>query len=269
MAAQVHHTILVVSDGTGTTAERVIRAALLQFPGAEPAIERRPEVRSPDQVRAVVQEARERGAMLVHTLVSPELRRFLYMEADSAQVIAVDLMGTVLTQLARYLQSAPQVRPGILYGDERYFRRVEALEYAIHHDDGQGLRDIDRADIVLVGVSRTSKTPVSVYLAYRGFRVANVPVVLGMPLPDALERVLPGRVVGLVVEAERLAALREARMRLYPHIGWEYVDIDHIRRELRYSRDLFAEHGWPVVDVTGRSVEETAREVLNLVGLSE
>jgi len=263
------HTILVVSDGTGTTAERVIRAALLQFPSAEPQIERRPEIRAPEQVRAVVQEARERGAMLVHTLVSPELRRFLYMEADSAQVIAVDLMGTVLTQLARYLQSVPQVRPGILYGDERYFRRVEALEYAIHHDDGQGLRDIDRAEIVLVGVSRTSKTPVSIYLAYRGFRVANLPVVLGIPLPEAIERVPPGRVVGLTVDAQRLAAIREARLKHYPPLGLEYANIDHIRQELRYSRELFAAHGWPVVDVTGRSVEETAREVLNLVGLSE
>ncbi|MGC8873118.1 MAG: pyruvate, water dikinase regulatory protein [Chloroflexia bacterium] len=269
MAERTRHKIFVVSDGTGTTAERVIRAALLQFPEADPVIERRPEVRLPQQVRAVVQEAREHGAMIVHTLVSPELRRFLYMEADSAQVIAVDLMGTVLTQLARYLQTAPQVRPGILYGDERYFRRVEALEYAIHHDDGQGLRDIDRAEIVLVGVSRTSKTPVSVYLAYRGFRVANVPIVLGMPLPDAIGRVPPGRVVGLVVEAERLAAIREARLRHYPLLGLEYADIDHIRRELRHSREIFAAHGWPVVDVTGRSVEETAREVLNLVGLSE
>ena len=263
------HLILAVSDGTGATVEQVTRAALLQFPGVHPLIERRPAVRSREHVSAAIYEARDRAAMVVHTLVSPELRRHLYMEAVTYQVITVDLMGSILTEMARYLESAPQVRPGLLYGDERYTRRVEAIEYTIHHDDGQGLQDLDSADIVLTGISRTSKTPLSIFLAYRGYCVANVPVVLDMPLPPALTQVQAGRIVGLVVSPNSLAITRRARMRQYPALSFAYTDIDHIRRELRYSRKIFATQKWPVIDVTGKAIEETAREVTSLIGLTD
>ncbi|MBN1484207.1 MAG: kinase/pyrophosphorylase [Chloroflexia bacterium] len=259
------HSILVVSDGTGETAERVTRAALLQFEGICPQIERRPEVRSKAQISEVIQEARQRSSMIVHTLVSSDLRRYLYMEANSYQVIAVDLMGGVLTEMSGYLEAAPQARPGILYGDESYFRRVDALEFTIHHDDGQRLHDVDKADIVLVGISRTSKTPVSIFLAYRGYRVANIPIVLDVPLPPVLDRVPIGRIVALIVDPRRLAAIRETRLQQYGGVRIEYADLEHIRRELRYSQSLFAVRNWPVVDATGKAVEETAWEVLGLV----
>jgi regulator of PEP synthase PpsR (kinase-PPPase family) len=265
MAPTTKHRIFVVSDGTGTTAEQVTRAGLLQFAGVQPLIERRPEVRTPEQVSEIVLEARDRAAMIVHTLVSAKLRRHLYMEANSFQVIAVDLMGGVLKEMARYLEATPQTLPGILYGDESYLRRVDALEYTIRHDDGQGLSDIDRADIVLVGISRTSKTPISIFLAYRGHRVANFPVVLDIPLPAAFRSVPAGRAVGLVVEARSLVAIRAARMKEYPGLAIDYANLDYIQRELRYSRELFAQQDWPVVDVGGKAVEETAWEVLNLV----
>lgn len=266
MGQPERHIILVVSDGTGNTAEQVAHAGLLQFPNVEkPLIERRPGVHTREQINAVVLEARERAAMVVHTLVSPELRRYLYMEANSYNVIAVDLMGGILTEMARYLEAAPQVRPGLLYGDKDYFRRVQAIEYTIRHDDGQGLQDIHKADIVLLGISRTSKTPLSIFLAYRGHCVANVPIVVDMPLPSVLDKVPSGRIVALTVDAYRLVAIRQARLRQYVDLDIEYADPDYIRRELRYSRGLFAIHGWPVVDVSGKAVEETAREVLSLV----
>ncbi len=267
MGTRRQHLILAVSDGTGATVERVAQAALVQFPGVQPQIERWPEVRTREQVSRVVREARARAAMIVHTLVSAELRRHLYMEATSYDVIAVDLMGSILTEMATYLGTTPAVRPGLLYGDESYTRRIEAIEYAIHHDDGQGAGDLDQADIVLTGISRTSKTPVSIFLAYRGYRVANVPIVLGMPLPAAIEHVPAGRVVGLVVNPSPLAVIRRTRLRQYHDLQFDYADLAHIREELRYSREVFAAHNWPVVDVSGRAVEETAREVLNLVGL--
>jgi regulator of PEP synthase PpsR (kinase-PPPase family) len=259
------HTILVISDATGSTAQRVTEAALLQFPGADPVIERRPEVRTRAQVRAAVQEAQSRGAMVVHTLVSSELRRYLFMEANSYGIIAVDLMGGILTEMGRYLEASPQVNPGLLYGDEGYFRRVDALDYAIRHDDGKRAGDLGQADVVLLGISRTSKTPLSIFLAYRGYYVANVPVILHMALPKGLEEVFPGRCVGLVVNAQSLVAIREARVKQYAELSLDYSNIDHIREELRYSRRLFAQQGWPVVDVSGKAVEETAREVLNLL----
>lgn len=263
------HVILVVSDGTGATAERVTDAAALQFVGVEPLIERRSSIRTRDQVSEVIREACDRAGMVVHTLVSAALRRHLYMEANSYGVIAVDLLGGILNEMSRYLEQEPQIRPGLLYGDERYFRRVDALEYAVRHDDGQSSRDLDRADIVLVGVSRTSKTPLSIFLAYRGYYVANFPIVLDMPLPAVLQEVPSSRIVGMTVNPHSMVAIREARLRQYPGLSIAYADIDHIRRELRYSREIFSQHDWPIIDVSGKAVEETAREVLNLVSPDE
>ncbi len=259
------HTILVISDGTGATAEQVTRAALIQFPGVNPVIERRPEIRTRPQVGDVVREARDRRAMIVHTLVSPGLRRYLYMEATAYDVVAVDLFGTILNEMAKYLDVAPQNRPAALYGDEAYSRRMEAIEYTVRHDDGQTLADLDRANVILVGISRTSKTPVSIFLAYQGYYVVNVPIVLDMPLPAALEEVPSSRVVGLVVNPTTLAIIRRARVKQFGNIDFAYADMDYIRRELHYSRELLAAHGWPIVDVTGKAVEETAREVLSLI----
>jgi regulator of PEP synthase PpsR (kinase-PPPase family) len=267
MGKRRQHLILAISDGTGATVEHVAQAALVQFPGVQPQIERRPEIRTREQVSDVIREARDRAAMVVHTLVSPELRRHLYMEATSYDVIAVDLLGTILTEMARYLGTTPAVRPGLLYGDESYTRRIEAIEFTIRHDDGQGASDLDQADIVITGISRTSKTPVSIFLAYRGYRVANVPIVLNMPLPATVEQVPPGRIVGLVVNPSSLAVIRKTRLHRYHNLSFDYADLEHIRQELRYSRELFATRRWPVIDVSGKAVEETAREVLNLVCL--
>lgn len=259
------HTILVISDGTGATAAQVTRAALVQFPSVSPHLERRAEIRTRDQISQIIREARDRGAMVVHTLVSPELRRHLYMEATAYEVITVDLFGTILHEMATYLHADPQNRPTAIYGDADYARRMEAIEYTVNHDDGQNVDDLARADIILTGVSRTSKTPVSIFLAYLGYNVANIPIVLDIPLPAALEHVSPNRVVGLVVSPSTLAAIRRARVRQYGNLDFAYADPEHIRQELRYSRNLFTAHGWPVVDVSGRAVEETAREILSLV----
>jgi regulator of PEP synthase PpsR (kinase-PPPase family) len=269
MAHSHQHLILIVSDGTGHTAENVTKAALMQFENAQSATERRPEVRTREQVSAVVLEARDKKAMIVHTLVSPELRRHLYMESTFYQVIAVDLMGSILDEMGAYLKATPHLRPGLFYGDESYFRRVDAIEYTVQHDDGQGVSDLPQADIVLVGISRTSKTPVSIFLAYRGYRVANIPIVLDLPLPNTIDQVAAGRIVALVIDPQRLLAIRHNRLRQYPGLTFTYADMDHIRQELRYSRKIFAERSWPAIDVSGRAVEETAREVLNLVDLGE
>lgn len=269
MVKEQRHLILIVSDGTGHTAENVTKAALMQFENVDPITTRRPEVRDREQVSAVVREARDSKAMIVHTLVSPELRRHLYMEATFYQVVAVDLMGSILDEMGEYLGATPQVRPGLFYADESYFRRVDAIDYTVQHDDGQGVLDLPRADIVLVGISRTSKTPVSILLAYRGFRVANVPIVLDMPLPSTIDEVTPGRIVALVIDPQRLLAIRHNRLRQYPGLTFTYADMDHIRQELRYSRQIFTERGWPAIDVSGKAVEETAREVLNLVDFED
>jgi len=269
MTKENRHLILVVSDGTGHTAENVTKAALMQFEHVKSVTERRPEVRDREQVSTIVREARDKKAMIVYTLVSPELRRHLYMEATFYQVIVVDLMGSILEEMGEYLQATPHLRPGLFYGDASYFRRVDAIDYTVQHDDGQGVRDLPQADIVLVGISRTSKTPVSIFLAYRGYRVANVPIVLNMPLPNTIDQVSQNRIVALVINPQRLLAIRHNRLRQYPGLTFTYADMEHIRQELRYSRKIFAERNWPAIDVSGKAVEETAREVLNLVDIGE
>jgi len=258
--------IFVLSDGTGQTGKRVLEAALLQFDQPVMII-RIPNVSRVDEVREVVAEAAHRGGMIVYTLVAVDLRQALHVAAAEQEVIAVDLLGGMLSKFQDFLQRSPWGQPGLLHhGDEPYLERVEAMEFTIQHDDGRMVEDLAAADLVLVGTSRTSKTPVSFYLAYRGWKVANVPTVLGIAPPETLRGLDSGSIVGLTIDAERLALIRRARAQ---HLGLEkgssYTDLDHIRDELRYSVNLCKAYRWPVVDVTRKAVEETAKEIISLV----
>jgi regulator of PEP synthase PpsR (kinase-PPPase family) len=261
--------VFVVSDSLGETAELVTRAAASQFDADRIEIRRFPYVSSERAVVEVVAEAERAGAAVVFTLILPELRRRLQEEAASRGVPAVDLMGPLLEVLARISGLPPKLEPGIIHRlDEEYFRRVEAVEFAVKHDDGKEPRGLLHADIVLIGVSRTSKTPVSMYLAHRRYKVANVPLVPELEPPPELFRVEPGRLVGLTIQAEQLARIRQQRLQalgLGP--GASYGDLERIRYELDYARRIFERLGCPVIDVTNKAVEETAAQVLELVGL--
>jgi len=258
--------IFVLSDGTGQTGKRVLEAALLQFDQPVMII-RLPQVRTVEQVNEVVTDAALHGGMIVYTLVSVELRQAVHIAATERGVIAVDLLGGLLAKLQDFLHRTPWGRPGLLYQtDTGYYQRVDAMEFTMRHDDGQKVDDLEEADLVLVGVSRTSKTPVSFYLGYRGWKVANVPIVLGLDPPATLHTLEPRKVVGLTVDPERLELIRRERLK---HMGAEemvsYADTGHIRQEVRYSLRLCKAHRWPVVNVTGKAVEETANEIMNLV----
>ncbi|MGH8071315.1 MAG: pyruvate, water dikinase regulatory protein [Candidatus Entotheonellia bacterium] len=258
--------IFVLSDGSGQTGKRVLEAALLQFDRIAMVI-RIPHVASVAEVREVVAEAARQRGMIVYTLVALDLRQAVHMAATEHGVIAVDLLGGLLSKLQDFFHRTPWGRPGLLHqGDAGYVERVDAMEFTVQHDDGQVGEGLSEADVVLVGASRTSKTPVSFYLAYRGWKVANVPLVLGVEPAETLCRFDPHAVVGLTIDPERLAVIRRARLK---HLGLEegstYADLSHIREELRYGLKLCRAHGWPVIDVTGKAVEETANEVINLV----
>src|SRR5439155_1803537 len=208
--------ILIVSDATGSTAEHVLRAALAQFEADDVDIERRPETRTVDDVHRVVEEAQHSGAMLFHTLASVDLRREMYLHATERQVHSVDLLGNVLSDLSAFLGLTPGGVPGGVHRlDEDYYRRMDALTFVVKHDDGMGLDDLDRADIVLVGVSRTSKTPLSIYLAVRGYFVANVPILYHVEPPAGLFKVKQRKVVGLRMDPMRLRHLREQRLKSF------------------------------------------------------
>lgn len=261
--------IYAVSDATGTTAEGVVRAALSQFEDSGVNVERRGNVRDVEQVRQIVGEASLNGAIIVHTLVSAELRRRMLTDGRSANVATIDLMGPLLVRLADALDIQPRSQPGLFHpSGSSYMDRVDAIDFTVRHDDGKSIDDLEKAEIVLVGVSRTSKTPLSIYLAYRGWRVANVPLVLGIE-PDPLLFKLPRkRVVGLIVKPERLVELRHARAE---HLGTPargYADLEYVQKEIAEAYEIFERGGWPLVNVTAKPIEETAEEVIALVGRS-
>lgn len=265
------HQILIVSDATGRTAEMVVRAALVQFQGAEVHLRIRPHVRTVEAVRAVVRAASKVRGLIVHTLVSPELRSVMLTEGRAGEVPTIDLLGPLLLRLEDLLRLQPTAKPG-LFRDltQEYRHRFEVVEFAVKHDDGQEPRGLLQADVVLVGVSRTSKTPLSMFLAGRGLRVANVPVVYKLSLPEELTRADARRVVALTIKPERLLELRRARLQqMETPPKFPYADPRQIWAELEYARELFARGGWATVDVTDKSIEEVAVEALLLTGIEQ
>jgi regulator of PEP synthase PpsR (kinase-PPPase family) len=255
----------VLSDSTGETAEKVVRAALLQFPQAGAQIRLHTRVRTKEVARPVVERCAREGALLVFTVVSPELREFVHGMTAELKIEAIDVIGALIGKLGTFLDREPINLPSALLPlSEEYFRRIEAVEFAVKSDDGKEPRNFKKADIVLVGVSRTSKTPLSTILAQRGLRVANLPLVLGVNPPPELLEAPQDRIVGLTIGIEQLCEIRQARLR---HLGMpgetNYAMREHVRQELEFANTLFAKHPeWPVIDVTGRAIEETAVIIL-------
>ncbi|HEX9874479.1 MAG TPA: pyruvate, water dikinase regulatory protein [Deferrimonas sp.] len=257
--------VYLLSDATGETAEKMVSAALTQFSEKDSVrLKRISNVRTKNEVYEALDQALNEGGLVVYTVVNRELAQLVHDECDSLGIPNIDLITPLLMKLSGFFGRSPREMPGLLHGvNEEYFRRIEAVEFTVRQDDGQETRHLCRADIVLVGVSRTSKTPLSMYLAHRGWKVANVPLVKGIDPPAELFEIDPARVVGLVIDAQRLVELRATRLK---HLGQgsraAYADYGQVEDELAYTRALFRRQGWAVIDVTGKAVEETANEVL-------
>lgn len=258
--------VFAVSDGSGGTAERALIAAMTQFTGAEVEIERRAKVRTDEQVRQTVQEAARVGGFIVHTLVSDNLRQTMLHAGRKHNVETIDLMGPLLARLSQQLSVSPAEKPGLFSQlNDEYFRRIEAMEFALRHDDGRREHELEKAEIVLLGVSRTFKTPLSVYLSFKGWLVANVPIILQVNPPPTIFALPPGRVCGLTIDPARLAELRRVRHEYLGGATGNYADPDFVRREVEYALSIFRSHpDWPVVDVTDKPIEETSAEILAL-----
>jgi len=266
--------IYVVSDGTGLTAETVVSAAAGQFFGAIFDVRRRPLVRTIEQARTVINEAAETHGIIVYTLVVPELRRAVEEESARQGVPFVDIIGGLVARLEEAFGLVPAGEPGLrgTQLDPVYFGRIDAIEFTVSHDDGQHPETLGDADVVLAGVSRTSKTPLSIFLAhYRGWKVANVPVVLGIEPPPELFRIDQRKIIGLTIQAARLVNLRRARLEsLGRDPDGPYTSLDQVTEELAYARRIYR-HGypWPILDTSNRSVEEVAREIIAIVEQSD
>lgn len=256
--------VFAVSDATGATCELVVQAALSQFQSTEVLLERVPFVRTPSQIEGVLERAAAICGVVVYTMVAPDLRAVMLEGGLRRGVPTVDVLGPILTRLSDHLEISPLSQPGLLrHLDADYFRRIESVEFTIQHDDGLRPESLDRAEIVLVGVSRTSKTPVSLYLSLRGWKVANVPLVAGVDPPPELLRLDPRRVLGFTIDPAFLRQIREERAR---HVGLTprdaYVDEQAIRAELLAAERLCHRQGWTVLNVTAKAIEETASEVM-------
>ena len=257
----------MVSDGTGETAAALVRAGMAQFPGPW-RLRIFGGVRHSSQLRRPVDHAARSGALLVFTLVDPEVVRALRDAATLNAVPIADLLEPVMAALTSHLSAEPRREPGILHGfSDESVQRVEAVEFAVRHDDGANLRTLFQADLVLTGPSRTSKTPLSMYLAQRGLKTGNVSLVPGIEPPRELLELDPAKVVGLLAQPDVLESVRRARIhRLGRSPYSSYVDPDAVEQELVGARRLYRERGWRSIDVTGRAVEENAARILEFLG---
>jgi regulator of PEP synthase PpsR (kinase-PPPase family) len=224
------------------------------------------------QIDAIFEDSAQRHDLIVYTLVSDELRKATQDLAKKYSVPAIDLLGPLLNSMAAFFEAAPRSQPGLTHSvNENYFKRIAAMEYTIYHDDGKAIDGINDADIVILGISRTSKTPLSMYLSMQGFKVLNIPLVRGIPVPPEVFQADPNKIVCLTIQAEVLHTIRKARLERLgkdprDHTNESYASMEHVMEDIEYATALFRQNRkWPVFDVSGKALEETAAEVIRIV----
>ena len=263
----VLHTIYIVSGGVGAVGEQLVHTILPQFPGKTVNVVTVPNVRFTSQIDEIVGRVKTDQATLLHTLVDPGLRHYLIEKAVEKQVVAIDLMGGLLERLEGVLEQQPLGQPGLYRKlNKAYFDRVGAIEYTMAHDDGRHADSWDEADMLLIGVSRVGKTPLSLYLSVLGWKVANQPLVSGLELPVELRGIDRQKTIGLTIEAGQLLALRQQRQRRLGAPGTsDYVEPQRIFDELDEAKRVFKRLGITVIDVTDKPIESTADELIRLM----
>lgn len=259
--------IFIVSDATGKTCTRVVNAALRQFKTTEAKLEIVNFIRTREQIDKLIDRVAMVNGIIVHTMVSPEARQQISEQGRLKGVPTVDLLGPLLTRFSDLLEISPLAQPGLdRQLDDDYFRRIEAIDFTIKHDDSMGLSTLDQAEAIILGVSRTTKTPVSIYLSYRGWKVSNIPVILDYPLPTEVFEIDQRKVLALTVKPSRLQLIRlERQMRLKNAEMNNYTDPETVKNEVNFALDVYRKHGYPVIDVSYKSIEETATDVMRII----
>ncbi len=263
--------VIIISDGTGETASLMTKAAVVQFSDQDVTFTRYKNIRTKVQVEAIFQDAAPQHDILVYTLVSPELRQYILEVAPQYKIPTIDLLGPLLNSLSGFFTSQPRSQPGIFHQvDDRYFKRISAMEYTIHHDDGKNLDNLEEADLIILGISRTSKTPLSMFLSMQGWKVCNVPLVPEIAVPPEVFKADQSKIIGLTIQADVLHAIRKARLERLgkdPSKGTEnYASLEHVMRDIEYASELFRSNKrWAIFDVSGKALEETAAEVIKVM----
>ncbi|MBT4793422.1 MAG: kinase/pyrophosphorylase [Halobacteriovoraceae bacterium] len=262
--------VIIISDGTGETAKEMTRAAITQFQSKEIFFTRYKNVRTKDHIDAIFQEAALHHDMVVYTIVSPQLRLYVHNISKKEHVRSVDLLGPLLTNLANLFETEPDYQPGLLHAvNDKYFEKVAAVEFTLNHDDGRNLKSLDECDVVLVGISRTSKTPLSIFLSMQGLKVVNIPIILGMPLPENLLQIDQRKIFGLTIDPETLREIRQNRLaKLGTNVSGDYANTRQVVEEVEWANQIFeVNRRWPVFNVTNKALEETATEITKLLNM--
>lgn len=259
--------VFVVSDSVGETAEFVVKAVATQFNGGQVDIRRNSYVENVDDIEDVLIVAKQHHSIIAYTIVIPTLKEYLDKRAKEEKIVAVDLLNPLMDAFTHTFDKEPNHQPGLMRKlDDEYFRKVEAIEFAVKYDDGRDPRGLHRADIVLIGVSRTSKTPLSMYLAHQRFKVANVPLVPEVPPPDELFEVSRNKCIGLIITPDKLNAIRRERLKsLGLTSEANYANFERILEELDYAEKIMKRVGCPVINVSNKAVEETANLIMEIL----
>jgi regulator of PEP synthase PpsR (kinase-PPPase family) len=262
--------VIIISDGTGETAKSMTHAAMAQFHSKEIFFTRYKNVVTEDHIDAIFQEAANHHDMVVYTIVSPDLRQYVQKLSRKERVRSVDLLGPLLTSFANVFETEPDYQPGLLHAvNDKYFEKVAAVEFTLNHDDGRNLKSLEECDVVLVGISRTSKTPLSIYLSMEGIKVVNIPIILNVPLPDKLTKIDQRKIFGLTIDPEALREIRKNRLtNLGTNATGDYADSRKVTEEIEWANSLFEENRrWPIFNVTNKALEETAAEISKLLNM--
>ena len=258
--------IHLVSDSTGETVTLVGRACLVQFDHVEPEEHLWSLVRTKEKVQEILASVEEEGGVVIYTMADQEIRRELEEGCAVLQIPCIPVLDPIIGALGQYLGTRGHARPGSQHVmNAEYFSRIEAMQFALTHDDGQSSWDLNEADVVLLGVSRTSKTPTCIYLANRGIKTANVPIVPGCPIPKEVFEISKPLIIGLTKDPKRLVEIRRQRLRLLDQDeNTDYVNLEMVSQEINEARRLFSKHEWPVINVSRKSIEETAATIFQL-----
>lgn len=258
--------VYIISDSIGETAELVVRAAASQFEGGKLEIRRIPYVNDISEIPEIIEEASHFNSLVAYTLVLPVLKETIIAEAKKHSVMTVDIMGPTLDALTQLEGSRPKLEPGLMRKiDREYFHKVEAVEFAVKYDDGKDPRGITRADLVVIGVSRTSKTPLCMYLAHKCIKVANVPLVPEVAPPEEIFSLPRHKLIGLTICPGQLNEIRQERLKALGLTAQaDYASTERILKELEYAEKIMQKTGCPVIDVTNKAVEETASTVMEI-----
>lgn len=263
--------IFAVSDSKGVTVEMAAQVAAAQFRDSETEVRLFANINSKEEIDQILEEARNCNGLIIHSFVKHELSDYIWYEGRLSNVEVVNLLGPLLNRMTNFLHKVPAEKPGLFTQlNKDYFRRIETTEFAIKHDDGAFTEDLDKAEIILLGVSRTFKTPLSIYLAYKGWFVANIPIVLDMPLPEIIYKLPPERIYCLVTNPTSLSRLRIVRNEYLQGLVPQYASYDHVKKELKYANYLFSAHPeWSTIKVTAKPIEEISSNIIRMYRIKE